>query len=108
MSEGRASTDAPNAEPPTMIASEGDVLDAFRDGSVIRTLIARTDPMSIDGAPAGCGVDAYGCFLERGDTMSGPPMDDAWRTIGAVCMNLIFTGNLCCGYQKGVYGCWTE
>ena len=90
------------------IENDNDVLDAFRDGSRMRTLIAHTAPMSIDGAPAACGVDAYGCLLERNDTMSGADLSDAWQTAGAVCINFIFTPNYCCEIKDGVQRCWVE
>ena len=91
-----------------IIESESDVLDAFRDGSVMRTLIARTDPLTIGDPPASCGVDAYGCLLERNDTMSGADLSDAWQTAGAVCINFIFTPNYCCEIKDGVQRCWVE
>ena len=91
-----------------IIESESDVLDAFRDGSKMRTLIARTDPLTIGDNPASCGVDAYGCLLERNDTMSGADLSDAWQTAGAVCINFIFTPNYCCEIKDGVQRCWVE
>ena len=76
----------------------------MRDSSMIRTMIARSDSLRLGKSEPICDTDPYACFLKGGDTLEGSALDDAWRLIGAVCMNLIFTGNLCCGYRNDVYG----